>query len=405
MPIPSTVAPTCTSRAAIKLLAFPDAHNGLGIAYSQLGDAERARAEFDEAIRIDAGYAPAYNSRGGLSFTAKEYDRAIADYDEAIRLDPNYTIAYHNRGLAYAAKEDYDHAIADYSDAIRLDPLYAVAFDNRGDAYRAKQDHEHAIADYSEAIRIRPDYAVAYNDRGEIYREQGDGEHALADLNEAIRIDPALARAYNNRGNLYLGNGDYEHALAHLNEAIRIDPAFASAYDNRGTVYLNVGDYTHALADLDEAIRLDPNQGWSGVRGLVHFYAANYGASAADLSAVLPTTGDPARVMLWRYLARAHSAGAEAGPELEANAKNLKPADWPYALVEMFLGSRTPDAALAAATNPSQVCEARFYAGEWRLLHGDRAAATDDFKTAVDTCPKTFVERAGAEAELKRLAP
>src|SRR5882757_6584281 len=62
-------------------------------------------------------------------------NRAIAYYNETIRLDPNYAPAYNNRGNAWGDKGDTDRAIADYSEAIRLDPKFVPAYNNRGSAW------------------------------------------------------------------------------------------------------------------------------------------------------------------------------------------------------------------------------------------------------------------------------
>ncbi|MEA2995551.1 MAG: hypothetical protein QOG74_1100, partial [Alphaproteobacteria bacterium] len=53
--------------------------------------------------------------------------------------------------------------------------------------------------------------------------------------------------------------------------------------------------------------------------------------------------------------------------------------------------------------NPSERCEAQFYGGEWQLLQGDGATAATALTAAADTCPKSFIEHKGAQAELKRL--
>ena len=55
------------------------------------------------------------------------------------------------------------------------------------------------------------------------------------------------------------------------------------------------------------------------------------------------------------------------------------------------------------AANPEQRCEAQFYIGQWYVLKGNAAEAETAFKVAVETCPKEFVEYAGAVVELKRL--
>ena len=80
-------------------------------------------------------------------------------------------------------------------------------------------------------------------------------------------------------------------------------------------------------------------------------------------------------------------------------------ADWPVAVIELLLGGRTAEATLAAASTPAQQCEAQFYVGEWKLLHDDKAGATAAWQAAMDSCPRSFIERKGARAELKRLTP
>jgi rhomboid protease GluP len=58
---------------------------------------------------------------------------------------------------------------------------------------------------------------------------------------------------------------------------------------------------------------------------------------------------------------------------------------------------------MSAATKPNEVCDAQFYLGEWKLLHGDRTAAIAALRIAANTCPDAFYEYDGAVAELRRL--
>jgi lipoprotein NlpI len=106
--------------------------------------------------------------------------------------------------------------------------------------------------------------------------------------------------------------------------------------------------------------------------------------------------------MIWRYLAR-ERAGENAREELEANASRLKSADWPYPVVELYLGRRSPADLLSAVSGPDERCEAQFYIGEWDLLGGNNTAAAAALQIAADTCSKDFDEYTGALAELKRL--
>ena len=97
---------------------------------------------------------------------------------------------------------------------------------------------------------------------------------------------------------------------------------------------------------------------------------------------------------------RLDTAGAA---ELAANAARLKSKDWPYPAIELLLGKQTAERTLAAASKPSEKCEANFYVGEWHLIRRDREQAYKMLQTAVDSCSKTFYEHDAAVTELQRI--
>jgi tetratricopeptide (TPR) repeat protein len=382
------------------------AFNNRGWAYDVKQDYDRAIADYTEAIRLNPKYAVAFANRGFAYASKEDYDRAIADYNEAIRLNPKDAVAFADRGLAYASKEDYDRAIADYNEAIRLNPKDAVAFESRGEAYVAKQDYDRAIADLSEAIRLDPKLAPAFESRGEAYGAEQDYDRAITDYNEAIRLDPEDAVAFANRGNAYLGKQDYDHAFADYTEAIRLDPKLPGPFFyNRGNAYAAKQDYDRAMADYTEAIRLDPKFAPAfESRGEAYVAKQDYDHAIADFSEAIRLDTQSADAVLWLYLARTRLRDQSATRELATNSKNLK-RDWPFPVVELFLGRRTPKATLAAAIKPDDRCEAQFYVGEWGLLRGERTAAMGALKAAVDNCPQENLGYALARAELQRLRP
>ena len=58
---------------------------------------------------------------------------------------------------------------------------------------------------------------------------------------------------------------------------------------------------------------------------------------------------DDAYSVIWRYLAR-ERGGENGTAELKANAARLKREEWPYPIIELYLGGRSPAAALSAST-------------------------------------------------------
>ena len=187
------------------------------------------------------------------------------------------------------------------------------------------------------------------------------------DRKESARIG---GFAYNSRGNAWSAKGDHDHAIADYTEAIRLDPKSFNAYKNRGQEYFYKGEFPAAAADM---------------------------LRATDLA-------HEAYPMLWQFLARGRM-GQDGAAELSANAARLKTKDWPYQVIDFYLGRRSLDEMRTAASKPEEKCEAVFYAGQWHLLRVNKADAKVALQNAADTCPKNFSEYAGAVAELKRLNP
>jgi hypothetical protein len=93
----------------------------------------------------------------GLLYQLKgEADRAIADYDEAIRLSPKLPFSYNNRGNAYKAKGNLTAARADYDAAIKADPLWPWGYTNRGILSTEQKDFAGARADFYAALALAP---------------------------------------------------------------------------------------------------------------------------------------------------------------------------------------------------------------------------------------------------------
>jgi tetratricopeptide (TPR) repeat protein len=265
---------------------------------------------------------------------------------------------------------DGAEAIKACTELIRLNAKDASFYYNRGMAHFETPDYDSAIADLSKAIEIDTRYGDALNQRGLAYRHKGDLDRAIADYSRAIEIDPQLADAYNNRGNAYGAKGDYDRSVADYSQAIELDPEESSYARSLGLAHYGKGDFSAAAADMLHAIELD----------------------------------DDGYAMLFRYLARTR-AGEEATEELEANIGRLETKAWPYAVAELYLGSRSAEATFDAVSDDDERCEAQFYIGQWHMLKHSVPDARKKLEIATGTCPKTSIEYEVAVAELKRLKP
>jgi tetratricopeptide (TPR) repeat protein len=284
----------------------------------------------------------------------------------------------------------------------------ARAYNDRGEAYRFKGEHDRAIADYGRALELDPNCTEAYNNRGLAYWYEGEHDRAIADLGRAIAD---YGRAYELNPThpdywAYCGKGKHERAIAdYFHHVLAPYLKLADAYYNRGNAYLDEGEYGRAIADYSRALELHPKFYYAyNKRGHAHFDTGDFAKASADFLHVIDGVGNSAYEMLLRYLARARLA-SNAASELEANASQLWSTEWPYAVIELYLGKRQPEATLAAASTPGEQCHADFYIGEWHILQNRPADAEPFLRKAVETCPKTFAVYTAAQAELKRLKP
>jgi lipoprotein NlpI len=135
--------------------------------------------------------------------------------------------------------------------------------------------------------------------------------------------------------------------------------------------------------------------------GYLYFRRGDFASAALNFREAVD--GDSAYLILWLYIAEARNGNQNAKHNLQRNASGLRPTTWPFPLVELFLGKRSRSATLAAAKTPAAQCEAQYYLGQWTLLLNKRADSIAALRKAKATCPKDFIEYAGAVAELNRL--
>ena len=261
-------------------------------------------AAIDSGHLSTANLAGAFYNRGYAYHLKGNYDRAIEDYDQAIRLNPGFAVAFYAQGVAHYGKGDYDRAIQDYDQAIRLNPGFPFAFAGRGYAHFYLGQFAAAQPDFAKALELSPGYQDAalwlylarsragQEARGELERNaaqlkltawQGQVFSLFlgkitpeAVLSVATNSDAKTDREQHCKAYFYLG----EHALigGMGDEARRL---FQQAIDTRVTASI---EYAGAQAELRAIGAQSPAQGELKIAVLVPLTGPvpAFGAMARD---------------------------------------------------------------------------------------------------------------------------
>ena len=142
--------------------------------------------------------------------------------------------------------------------------------------------------------------------------------------------------------------------------------------------------------------------------GHVHFYQSNFIDAEKYFEGTIAQQSTDVYNGLWLYLSVAHQ-GEDATAALKKISANYELTKWPGQVVQLYLGTQTREAVLAAAEDSDpqksneQHCEAYFYLGEYALLKEHKLEAVELLQKSIRTGVSTFVEFQGATAELTRL--
>jgi serine/threonine protein kinase/tetratricopeptide (TPR) repeat protein len=226
--------PTSTRRRTTSLEAYAQYLLGNRLHEGNSPESWRRAVEaYENAIRLDSGYAPAYaglavaeNDLSSLAETFSEMEeweqKARSAAETALSLDPALASAYVARAtiLRAAFPPDCAGAQADFEQALALDP---------GDA----------------SVRTWYSWFLAY---------LGRLPEAIAEARKAVNLDPLSGTAWHVLGAHLVTSGDLPAAREALARAIKISPEDVTSYWYLGVASLLQKDPKAALAEFGRAV-------------------------------------------------------------------------------------------------------------------------------------------------------
>jgi type IV pilus assembly protein PilF len=170
-------------------------HTDLAANYYLRAQYAVALQELANALKADAGYAPAYNMLGLVHGELREDQRADENFRRAIERSPQFSEAHNNYGLFLCQrkrmKEAREHFEAALANALYASPEKALS--NAGACSLEQGDLAAAEMYYLRATKRAPNHATAQLGMAEVHYRQGRWLAAralLRQLTELAEVSP-----------------------------------------------------------------------------------------------------------------------------------------------------------------------------------------------------------------------
>jgi TolB-like protein/DNA-binding winged helix-turn-helix (wHTH) protein/Tfp pilus assembly protein PilF len=217
-----TAAPSAKSVNAEAHTAFLQGRYFLGRRNKQ--NLEKAASYFEQAIKLDSGYAPALVGLGQTRVSQADSDyvpveegfrEAREAIERALRLDKDLAAAH--SAMAYIKMtHDWDWGGADTSfrRALELEPGNAATIGGAASLARALGHLDEATTLYRQAMQIDPLNSSIANNAGIAFYYAGQPKEAMVAIGKALELAPDRVIAHCLLGRIDLMESDAREALA-----------------------------------------------------------------------------------------------------------------------------------------------------------------------------------------------
>jgi len=246
--------------------------------------------EYSKAIKLDRGFAEAYNNLGVIHMQAfwriwnlrdefynEEVTNCLDDsggfldaealFGRALELQPDWTVPLYNKlafgwevydGWGAPGTEDRAAFKAAVEELLQVDPSIVGPYIMLG--YTAFQEEEFvAAADwFSSALTLArlpaSTKAKLHVNLGQLYLLEGKEEKAKAEFGAAVDVDPDYLEAHLALGNVLCRQGQWELALEHIEQILSVNSSpvvHAAAAILKSQVFFEAGEIDLAIEALE----------------------------------------------------------------------------------------------------------------------------------------------------------
>jgi len=222
----------------------------------------RSTDYFNEALALDAGFAPAYagladcyaqmgSIRVGLMKPLEALAQAHSHLQRALDLDETLAEAHCTLGLIKSWYDwDWDGAGQEFQAALALDPSQITALIWQSLLLSVNGQHQESIASMQRAREIEPLSASVNLYLGVAQNHAGQHDLALRQLQQSIELDSSYYRSYMFLGKALSSAERYGEAATAFEKALALTPDSVESQAFLGAAMAAKGDSQSALAIL-----------------------------------------------------------------------------------------------------------------------------------------------------------
>jgi tetratricopeptide (TPR) repeat protein len=227
--------------------------------YAALGQASRAEATFESALRANPDNLESLAGLAGLYLSSKQPEKALQRVNRQMATMPPSARLCELQGQIYLNQKNYVKAEEAYRKAISIDKNSINAYALLGQLFMIQKSPDKAIPELQKILGVNPKSGQTHVLLGQIYETVGNNNKARFHYSEALKIDPGLAVAANNLAwRLCESGGSLDEALRLARSAKDKMPDSTNVSDTLAWIYYRRAAYSTAVGLLEECVKKEP---------------------------------------------------------------------------------------------------------------------------------------------------
>jgi len=220
--------------------------------------------------------------------TGPATEKSIEYFEQAIKLDPNYAPAYAALGYAYWSlgtlgarppKDVLPKAKEAWAKALEIDDTVAEAHTGLGFIRLAEWDWAGSERAFRRAVELSPNSGFAHSSYACYLMDMRRFDEAVAESKRAVELEPTSVFYNRNVAMMLYYARRYDEAIEQCRKTLELDPTMPTVYGWLGNAYWQKGLYEQAIeadlkrreivvgSDLETAAALKAAYAASGWRG------------------------------------------------------------------------------------------------------------------------------------------